>query len=134
MVVGEVMIVAGLGSRKRVAEAEVLAAVDAALAAYGLARDRLDRLATAALKKDEPALHAAGAALRLELIVVDDAALRQASGRTLTQSDFSAARAGTPSVSEASALAAAGAGSRLLGPRIAVGPVTCALAVSGEAP
>jgi cobalt-precorrin 5A hydrolase len=32
------------------------------------------------------------------------------------------------SVAEAAALAAAGPTSRLLGPRIAIGPVTCALA------
>nr|WP_292562195.1 cobalamin biosynthesis protein [Mesorhizobium sp.] len=42
--------------------------------------------------------------------------------------------AGTPSVSEASALAVAGAGARLLGPRTVLGPVTCAIAISGDAP
>ena len=42
--------------------------------------------------------------------------------------------AGTPSVSEASALAVAGAGAKLLGPRTVVGPVTCAIAISGDAP
>ena len=39
---------------------------------------------------------------------------------------------GVPSVSEAAALAAAGPGARLLGPRVAVGPATCALAVTGD--
>jgi cobalt-precorrin 5A hydrolase len=38
------------------------------------------------------------------------------------------------SVSEAAALAGAGTSSRLLGPRIVLGPVTCALAESGSAP
>lgn len=122
--------VAGLGSRKGVTEQQVLAALDAALEAHDLTRGRLDRLATAALKRDEPALHAASAALGVDLVVVDDATLEEASGRTLTRSTLSAARAGTPSVSEASALAAAGPDSRLLGPRIVVGPVTCAIAVS----
>jgi len=40
--------------------------------------------------------------------------------------------AGVPSVSETAALAAAGEGVRLLGPRIVVGPVTCAIAISGD--
>lgn len=42
--------------------------------------------------------------------------------------------AGTPSVSEASALAVAGTGAKLLGPRTVLGPVTCAIAISGDAP
>ena len=37
------MIVAGIGSRKGVAAKEVLAAIDAALAAHGLSRGELDR-------------------------------------------------------------------------------------------
>jgi cobalt-precorrin 5A hydrolase len=41
---------------------------------------------------------------------------------------------GVPSVAEAAALAAGGPRSRLLAPRIAVGPATCALAVSGDTP
>ncbi|NGO50535.1 cobalamin biosynthesis protein [Mesorhizobium camelthorni] len=52
---------------------------------------------------------------------------------TLTHSARSQAVAGSPSVSEAAALAAAGEGARLLGPRIVVGQVTCALATSGDA-
>ncbi|XIK08888.1 cobalamin biosynthesis protein [Mesorhizobium sp. AaZ16] len=56
-----------------------------------------------------------------------------AAANTLTHSARSQAVAGTPSVAEAAALAAAGEGARLLGPRIVVGPVTCALATSGDA-
>ena len=50
-----------------------------------------------------------------ELTIVDDAALSAASSRTLTHSELSLAMTGAPSVSEASALAAAGPASRLLG-------------------
>jgi cobalt-precorrin 5A hydrolase len=132
MVVGEAVIVAGIGSRKGVTAEEVLAAIDAALASHGLRRGDLDRLATVSAKTGETGLRAAGAALGLGLTIVDEAALAEASGRTLTRSDLSAAVTGTPSVSEAAALAAAGPASRLLGPRIAVGPVTCAIAVAGE--
>jgi cobalt-precorrin 5A hydrolase len=52
----------------------------------------------------------------------------------LSHSSLSQELAGTPSVSEASALAVAGKGARLLGPRTVLGPVTCAIAISGDAP
>ena len=128
------MMVAGIGSRKGVGVEDVLAAIETALEAHGLAMTALSALATAALKKDEAAIAAAGRALNLPVIIVDDAALRGVSEETLSQSDLSQEVAGTPSVSEASALAVAGAGAKLLGPRIMLGPVTCAIAISGDAP
>jgi cobalt-precorrin 5A hydrolase len=133
MVMEKAMIVAGLGSRKGVTADEVLAAIDAALGAHGLTRGDLDLMATARLKEGEPAFAEASTALGVELVVVDQQALGEASHRTLTHSSLSAAHAGTPSVSEASALAAAGPASRLLGPRVVMGAVTCAIAVSGDA-
>jgi len=128
------MMVAGIGSRKGVGVEDVLAAIETALEAHGLAMTALSALATAALKKDEAAIAAAGRALNLPVIIVDDAALRGVSEATLSHSDLSPEVAGTPSVSEASALAVAGAGAKLLGHRIMLGPVTCAIAISGDAP
>ncbi|QKD06409.1 cobalamin biosynthesis protein [Mesorhizobium loti] len=128
------MMVAGIGSRKGVSVEDVLAAVEIALEAHGLAMTALSALATATLKKDEEAIAAAGRTLNLPVIIVDDAALQAASPRTLSSSNLSQKRAGTPSVSEASALAVAGAGAKLLGPRTVLGPVTCAIAISGDAP
>lgn len=126
------MIVAGLGSRKGATQAEVLAAIDAALAGHRLTRGDLERLATAPLKQDEPGLRAAANALGLELTVVDQASLEDVSDRILTASTLSATHASTPSVSEASALLAAGSDAKLLGPRLVVGPVTCAIAVGNN--
>ena len=128
------MMVAGIGSRKGVGVEDVLAAIETALEAHGLAMTALSALATAALKKDEAAIAAAGRALNLPVIIVDDAALRGVSEETLSHSDLSQEVAGMPSVSEASALAVAGAGAKLLGHRIMLGPVTCAIAISGDAP
>jgi cobalt-precorrin 5A hydrolase len=209
MVVGEAMIVAGIGCRKGVSMAEVIAAVEAALKAHGLAVGALSALATTAFKRDEEAIFAAGRELGLPVVVVEDeaiasmtptndSALRQsllpesaappltclpassprergeeslhdgfrqsptsqveragqgrppsprsrgegpgrgmrggsAAANTLTHSARSQALAGVPSVSETAALTAAGAGARLYGPRIVVGPVTCALATPGDA-
>ena len=127
------MMVAGIGSRKGVGVEDVLAAIETALEAHGLAMTALSALATAALKKDEDAIAAAGGALNLPVIVVDDAALQAASPGTLSSSSLSQELAGTPSVSEASALAVAGKGARLVGPRTVLGPVTCAIAISGDA-
>ncbi|MGX7873395.1 cobalamin biosynthesis protein [Mesorhizobium sp. ORM6] len=127
------MMVAGIGSRKGVSVEDVLAAIETALEAHGLAMAALSALATAALKKDEDAIAAAGRALSLPVIIVDDAALQAAAPDTLGNSSLSRDLAGTPSVSEASALAVAGLGAKLLGPRTVLGPVTCAIAVSGDA-
>ncbi|MBX3580659.1 MAG: cobalamin biosynthesis protein [Rhizobiaceae bacterium] len=126
------MIVAGIGSRRGVSAAEVLAAIDAALAEHDLDRNRLSMLATASIKKDEAGIIAASASMNLPLILVDQQALMNASPDTLTRSQASLVASGTPSVSEAAALAAAGLGARLAGPRTAVGAVTCALAFGDE--
>jgi cobalt-precorrin 5A hydrolase len=58
--------------------------------------------------------------------------MQMVSLRGLTRSTASLSAAGSPSVSETAALAAAGQKSRLLGPRSVHGPVTCAIAVNGE--
>ncbi|MBZ9807729.1 cobalamin biosynthesis protein [Mesorhizobium sp. CA13] len=127
------MMVAGIGSRKGVSVEDVLAAIETALEAHGLAMTALSSLATATLKKDEQAIAAAGRTLNLPVIVVDEAVLKAASTKALSNSSLSQDLAGTASVSEASALAVAGEGARLLGPRTVLGPVTCAIAISGDA-
>ncbi|MCV3208935.1 cobalamin biosynthesis protein [Mesorhizobium sp. YC-39] len=127
------MMVAGIGSRKGVSASEVLAAIETAMEEHGLATAALSALATNSLKQDEEAIFSAGRELALPVVVVEDDALKAASSRTISRSDLSQTLAGTPSVSEASALAAAGAGAKLLGPRTVLGPVTCAIAISGDA-
>lgn len=133
MGLGEAMIVAGLGSRKGVALRDVLGAIEAALAAQGLSAAALSALATASLKREEEGILSAGRALGLPVIIVEEDGLASAASRTLTRSEPSRRAAGSPSVCEAAALAAAGAKARLAGPRIVAGPVTCAIAISGEA-
>ncbi len=126
------MIVAGIGSRKGVASQDVLDAIERALAERGLPPTALSALATARRKRDEEGIMAAGRALGLPVVVVEDDALLAAAPRTLTCSEPSLQAAGTPSVSEAAALAAAGHAARLAGPRIVAGPVTCAIAIAGD--
>ena len=126
------MIVAGIGCRKDVRTEEVLAAIDAALAEQGLGRKELNALATAPLKREEAAIRMAGAFLSLDVVVAGENALHAADNRTLSRSAPSLAAADVLSVSEAAALAVAGEGSVLLGPRLVLGPVTCAIARSGD--
>lgn len=119
------MIAAGIGSRRGVSAAEVVKAVEAALAEHGLARGELGLLAT--VKPDEAGILAAGERLGLPVRVVAGEA------DTPTRSQASLAATGLGSASEAAALAAAGPGAALLGPRTVLGAVTCALARSGGA-
>lgn len=128
------MIVAGIGSRKGVTTSEVVAALDAALARAGLARDAVGALATPAVKGGEPGITAAATALGLPLVLVPQKTLEAAADRTLTRSERVVALMGVPSASETAALAACGPSGKLIAPRTAVGPVTCALARREAAP
>lgn len=125
------MMIAGIGCRKGAAPEDVLSAIETALEAHGLAVTALSALATASIKRNEQAILAAGHRFDLPVLVVDDVSLMAAASRTLTRSEASIEASGTPSVSEAAALAAAGEGSTLIGPRTVVGPATCAIAISG---
>lgn len=128
------MIVAGIGSRKGVSEEQVVNAIRTALAQYDLDPSRIDGLATATLKRQEAAIFSAARTLGLPVTIVDDDILAAAGARVPSHSQLSLALAGAPSVSEAAALAAAGEGARLLGPRLLLDSVTCAIAISGDHP
>jgi len=127
------MIVAGVGCRRGTSAAEIESVIAAALTRAGLASQRLDVLATAAFKGDEPGIAAAAAARGASLILVAQADLERAGGR-VTHSRRVAELTGVGSVAEAAALAAGGPAARLLVRRIAIGPATCALALVETAP
>ena len=124
------MIVAGIGFRQGTSGAEIVAAIDAALAEHGIGRSQLTRLATSREKSGEAGIVEAGRLLGLTVVGVEYAELK--AQETLTNSERSLAATGIASLSEAAALAAAGDGATLLGPRMALGPVTCALTESEQ--
>jgi cobalt-precorrin 5A hydrolase len=128
MDLGQTVMVAGIGCRSGVSAEEVESALQTALGCVSPCGRTLSLIATPASKGREPGIVAAAAARDIPLRLISQAALEAANPATLTHSDRSVAAMNVHSVAEAAALAGAGPHSRLLGPRIAIGPVTCALA------
>ena len=125
------MIIAGVGCRRGASAREIEAAIAAALAASKLVASALGLIATAQAKADEPGIAEAAAGLGVPLALIASDQLAAASARVATKSERVQELIGVPSVAEAAAFAAGGPDTRLLAPRIVVGPVTCAL---GETP
>lgn len=120
------MIVAGFGFRSKAGTASLRAA-------YDRARGELQPQALATLDAKAEGLRALARTLDLPVIAVPAEASKAI--ETPTRSAASLAAHGTGSVAEASALAAAGGGARLLVGRVTSpdGCATCALA-EGEGP
>ena len=127
----QAMIIAGAGCRRGASASEIAAAITAALASRKLAASALGLIATAQAKADEPGIAEAAARLGVRLALVPMDQLAAASAQVTTKSERVQELIGVPSVAEAAVLAAGGPDTRLLAPRIVVGPVTCAL---GEVP
>jgi cobalt-precorrin 5A hydrolase len=130
----QTMIVAGVGCRKGARAVDIEAAIMAAFARAGVATAELYLIATSAAKGGEPGIAAAASAIGVPLVLIPQGDLVAAGARVTTRSERVIALAGVPSVAETAALAAGGPAARLILPRIAVGPATCALADTGEAP
>jgi cobalt-precorrin 5A hydrolase len=134
MAMGEAVIVAGIGCRRGASAAAIEAVLAAALERAGVSAGALALIAAPERKCDEPGIAAAASARGVPLVAVAQRDLEGAGARAVTRSERSLATMGVPSVAEAAALAAAGAAARLLLPRLALGPATCALATNGAAP
>ncbi len=106
------MRVAGLGFRG----AATFESLNDALERAG---GNVEVLATAEIKAGQPAVRILAKALGLPLLSISRARLGQEA--TLTHSVRVAEKFGTGSVAEAAALAAAGPGARLIGPRVVSG-------------
>ncbi len=127
------MIVAGVGCRRGAGASDVEAAVRAALERAGIAADALGAIATLRTKQDEAGIVATAAKLGINVVLLSEAELTTANARIETRSERVLALTGMPSVAEAAALAAAGPSARLIGPRLAIGAATCALATTDPA-
>ncbi|MDP9761625.1 cobalt-precorrin 5A hydrolase [Agrobacterium sp. SORGH_AS 745] len=125
-----VVTVAGIGCRKGTGSDAIIAAVHAAELAFGMT---VECLATAPLKAKEAGLAEAAKRLALPLEIVSKEQLEAAASKTMTFSQASLDHAGTPSVSEAAAIAAVGENARLVAARLVVGDVTVAIATTSDA-
>jgi len=120
----------GVGCRAGVSGDAIAALARRALAEYE-APDGERRMFTLAAKADEPGVIEAARLIGAAVRPLPLEALQAQASRILTPSRPAQSRFGAPNVAEAAALAGAGAGGRLLGPRLAADGATCAIALSG---
>jgi cobalt-precorrin 5A hydrolase len=121
----------GVGCRAGVAGEVIAALARRALEETGAPEGEISMF-TLAAKADEPGLIEAARIIGVALMALPLAALNAQAERILTPSAATQARFGAPNIAEAAALAGAGEGARLLGPRLAADGATCAIALSPE--
>lgn len=122
------MIAIGLGCRKNCSGEEIAALVRGALAKVEATGDA--GLFTVIDKQNESGLHEAAVLLDMPLTFLPREALAAQMEHVQTKSLKAERLYGLASISEAAALAGAGAGAKLILPRIASANATCAIAVS----
>lgn len=121
------MIVIGLGANSSATADDISAAISAAEAAAGC---RATQIAVFEGAHFAPALEKARETAAASLVRVPLSCLKARSDDCHTRSERSLERFGVASISEASALVAAGERSRLIVPRLVCGPVTAAVAIA----
>ena len=121
----------GVGCRAGVAGEAIAALARRALGEAGAPEGALSMF-TLDAKADEPGLIEAARLLGVKLAPLPLAALNAQAKRILTPSAAAQSRFGAFNIAEAAALAGAGEGGRLLGPRLAADGATCAVALSRE--
>ncbi len=125
------MIAVGVGARSGAGRVLLAGAVDAALAEAGVERARVSVVATLDRRAGETGVRllAESCGWRLVAFSADELAVVAGAG-LVTPSVRVAAAVGTPSVAEAAALLAAGAGASLILPKRILDGVTVAIAES----
>jgi cobalt-precorrin 5A hydrolase len=126
----QAMIVAGIGCKRGTMSDDIVSVILAALASFGIAREKLDAIATETSKADERGIADAARLLSVRLVRCSLSDLDRIADKVMTRSSRVQALKGVPSIAEASALVAAGRNARLLGARVAAVKVTCAIAIS----
>lgn len=125
------MIALGIGLSSDCTAAEIITLIGQVCGLQSVDQSAIAIVATLPERAMQPALIEAAMALSLTIVVPPVGALQGAASGCLTQSERSQNRFNLPSVAEACALAAAGQGARLLGPRTKSARATCAIASDG---
>ena len=127
------LVAIGVGCRAGVSGEAIAALARRALAECG-APEGEKRMFTFVAKAEEAGILEASRLVGAPLNALPLAALKAQTARIMTPSAAAQARFGAPNIAEAAALAGAGEGGRLLGPRLAADGATCAVALSPERP
>ena len=122
----------GVGCERGTDPAELIALVNSTLEAGDIASEAIAGIYSLDLKADEPAVHAAAAALGVEAWFFGAATLEAETPRLMTPSDVVFREVGCHGVSEGAALAAAGAAAELTVGKQKSARATCAIAVSPD--
>ena len=126
------MIIAGFGFRASASSASLVSAYEQATSGQAISGLAIAGLATAEDKAQAACLTSVATSLDLPIHAISPAAI--AAARPITQSRRVLQERATGSLAEAAALAAAGAGARLISPRHISqdGKATCALAIGDD--
>ncbi|SDW65761.1 precorrin-3B C(17)-methyltransferase [Litoreibacter albidus] len=122
----------GVGCARNCAPEELHDLVMKTLSDANIAPAALKAIYTLDLKADEPAVHALSRAFDIPVRVFDAAALESETPRLENPSDVVFAEVGTHGVSEAAALAGAGAEGKLIAPKQKTKNATCAVALAPQ--
>jgi cobalt-precorrin 5A hydrolase/precorrin-3B C17-methyltransferase len=120
----------GVGCERGCPPEELIALVRDTLAGHGLAAGAVAALVSLDLKADEPAVHAAAAALDAPARFFAAPALAAEEPRLATPSELVRREVGVAGVAESAALAAAGPHGRLVVPKAKSRRATCAVALA----
>jgi precorrin-2 C20-methyltransferase len=118
----------GVGCERNAEPEELVALVEASLAAQGLAQASVACVASIDVKMDEPAVHAAAAALAVPARYFTAGELERETPRLANPSDTVFRAVGCHGVAEAAALAIAGTDATLIMPKQRSARATCAIA------
>jgi cobalt-precorrin 5A hydrolase len=122
------MIVAGVGLSSRCTAEELLSLFEQARLAFGLSEGTVRIVATLPERAANPELNRFAALIGAGVVAPPIERMREAAACCLTLSERSANRFALPSVAECAALATAGSGARLCGPRLKSLQATLAIA------
>jgi cobalt-precorrin 5A hydrolase len=125
------VIAIGIGCRSGASASNIVSLVQRTLGDAGIHGGEV-KLVSIDTKKDEAGLIKAARLLSMPLVFLPREALAARSPDVSTRSARVESLYDLPSIAETAALAGAGAGSRLIVPRVTAGAVTCAIAISKD--
>ena len=123
-------IVMGIGCKKGKSMEDILIGVNKAVSDLNISKNRIFKLSSAEIKKNEKGILDLGEKLDVPIYFIEIDKLKLLKSNELNESEFVKSKFGIGSVSEASALITAGFNSKLIYKKTAFNGVTIAIAIS----